>query len=127
MKKILVFSNGEKIGDGIIKIPLLNELKKRLPEYHITWVTNLGTTVFNNQLKNIASQYVDEIIEQVDLKPYFWKPISMNYDFKDRYFDYIFDTQKAVYRTIALKRIKCGAQGRNRTADTRIFSPLRLH
>ena len=27
MKSILVFSNGEKIGDGIIKLPLLNELK----------------------------------------------------------------------------------------------------
>ncbi len=108
MKKILVFSNGEKIGDGIIKLPLLNELKIRLPKYHITWLTNLGTTVFNNQLKNIAIQYVDEIIEQADINPYFWKPISYNYNFEDKYFDYIFDTQKAVYRTLALKRINCG-------------------
>ena len=28
MKSILVFSNGEKIGDGLIKLPLLPELKK---------------------------------------------------------------------------------------------------
>tara|TARA_B110001454_G_scaffold21665_1_gene20935 strand:- start:1250 stop:2224 length:975 start_codon:yes stop_codon:yes gene_type:complete len=108
MKKILIFSNGEKIGDGIIKLPLLNEVKKRLPEYHFTWVTNLGSTAFNSQLKNIAGQYIDKIIEKVNLNPYFWKPISINYNFKDEYFDYIFDTQKAVYRTIALKRIKCG-------------------
>ena len=27
-KRILVFSNGEKIGDGIIKLPLLYEIKK---------------------------------------------------------------------------------------------------
>ena len=27
IKKILVFSNGEKIGDGIIKLQLLHEIK----------------------------------------------------------------------------------------------------
>ena len=32
MKSILVFTNGEKIGDGLIKLPLLPELKKRLPD-----------------------------------------------------------------------------------------------
>ena len=34
-KKILVFSNGEKIGDGIIKLKLLHEIKIRLPEYKL--------------------------------------------------------------------------------------------
>ena len=34
-KKILVFSNGEKIGDGIIKLQLLHEIKTRLPEYKL--------------------------------------------------------------------------------------------
>ena len=108
MNKILLFSNGEKIGDAIIKLPLLNEIKRRLPNYHLTWVTNSGSTAYNNQLKNIANKYIDTIIEKVDLNPFFWKPISLKYDFKDEYFDYILDTQKAVYRTIALKRIKCG-------------------
>ena len=27
-KSILVFTNGEKLGDGIIKLPLLYEIKK---------------------------------------------------------------------------------------------------
>ena len=105
-KKILVFSNGEKIGDGIIKLPLLNEIKRRLPNYNLTWVTNLGKTVFNNELKNISKQYIDEIIEEVNLKPYFWMPISSKYNFSNRRYNFIFDTQKAFYRTFALKRIK---------------------
>ena len=63
-KKILVFSNGEKIGDGLIKLPLLNEIKRRLPEYKIVWMTNRGRTVYNNQLKNIAIKYIDQIIEK---------------------------------------------------------------
>jgi len=105
-KNILVFSNGEKIGDGIIKLPLLHEIKKRLPDYNLIWLTNLGTTVYNKELKNIANLYIDEIIEKVNLNPFFWKKISNKYDFSKRSFTYILDTQKAVYRTIALKRIK---------------------
>lgn len=106
-KNILVFTNGEKIGDGIIKLPLLNEIKRRLPDRQLIWMTNKGSTVYNNQLKNIASQFIDEIIEQADLKPFFWQKISNNYNFSNKKFEYIFDTQKAVLRTIALKRIKC--------------------
>jgi len=103
-KNILVFSNGEKIGDAIIKIPLLYEIKKRLPSYKLIWMAN-GTTVYNNKIKNFAEQYIDEIIECAKLKPFFWQNISNNYDLKNRKFRYIFDTQKTVIRTIALKRI----------------------
>jgi len=106
-KNILVFSNGEKIGDAIIKLPLLHEIKKRLPDYYLTWITNSGKTAYNNELKNIANKYINKIIEKVDLKPFFWKKISRRYNFKKIHYDYIFDTQKAVYRTIALKRINC--------------------
>ena len=106
-KKILVFSNGEKIGDGIIKLPLLHEIKKRLPDHELVWMTNKGETVYNNKLKIFASEYIDEIINQAELNPFFWKKISKNYDLENNFYDYIFDTQKALYRTIALKRIKC--------------------
>ncbi|MFL2510315.1 MAG: glycosyltransferase family 9 protein [Alphaproteobacteria bacterium] len=105
-KKILVFSNGEKIGDGIIKLPLLYEVKKRLPEYKLVWVTNKGSTAYSDKLKFIAEQYIDEIIEKADLSPFFWMKISKNYDFENTFYDYILDTQKSLYRTIALKRIK---------------------
>ena len=106
-KNILVFTNGEKIGDGIIKLPLLYEIKRRLPDRQLIWMTNKGSTVYNNQLKNIAGQFIDEIIEQADLKLFFWQKISNKYNFSNKKFEYIFDTQKAVLRTIALKRIKC--------------------
>lgn len=106
-KKILVFTNGEKIGDGLIKLPLLHEIKKRLPDVRLIWMTNKGTTVYKHQLKNIASKFIDEIIEQADLKPFFWQKISNKYDFTHKKFEYIFDTQKNVLRTIALKRISC--------------------
>ena len=106
-KSILVYSNGEKIGDGIIKLPLLHEIKRRLDSYKIIWMTDKGTTVYNSVLKNISDQYIDTIFEKTDLNPFFWKKISNNYNLNELKFDYILDTQKAVLRTLALKRIKC--------------------
>jgi len=106
MKNILFFSNGEKIGDGLIKLPFIYEVRKRFPNTQICWMTNEGNTVYNSRLKNIASQYIDIIYESVKLQPFFWKKISKKYKFEDVKFDCIFDTQKAVMRTIALKRIK---------------------
>ena len=47
MKKILVFSNGEKIGDGIIKLPLIKEIYKNYQDYEITWLAN-GNTVYTS-------------------------------------------------------------------------------
>ena len=106
-KSILVFSNGEKIGDGLIKLPLLYEIKRRLPDYKLIWMTNLGATVYNNQLKNIAGEFIDEIYEQANLSVFFWKKISDKYELNKSNFEYILDTQKAVIRTLALKRIQC--------------------
>ena len=106
-KSILVFTNGEKLGDGIIKLPLLHEIKKRLPNYLLIWMTNKGKTVYNGQLQSIAAQYIDKIIEQADLNPFFWQEISNSYNFQNKKYEYIFDTQKAIFRTVALKRITC--------------------
>ena len=105
-KKILVFSNGEKIGDGIIKLQLLHEIKTRLPDYKLYWLTNKGKTVYSSTLKFISSNYIDEILDQANLSRFFWNKISKKYNLESDFFDYILDTQKSVIRTIALKRIK---------------------
>jgi len=106
-KNFLVFSNGEKIGDAIIKLPLIYEIKKRFPDYRLIWLTNKEETAYNKQLKNLASLYIDEIIEKVDLNPFFWQKISNTYNFENKSYEYIFDTQKTIYRTLALRRIRC--------------------
>ena len=106
MKSILVFSNGEKIGDGIIKLPLLNELKKRLPNYKLYWMTDQGNTVYTSILKDIASMYIDFFFEKVHLNSIFSSKISKNINLESQYFDIIFDTQKSFLRTLSLKRIK---------------------
>ena len=106
MKKILVFSNGEKIGDGIIKLQLLYEIKLRLPNYKLYWITDTGKTVYSGILRKVAMNYIDFFYEEANLSPLFWKQISKKFDFRNEYFDYILDTQKSVFRTLAIKRIK---------------------
>ena len=124
-KNFLVFSNGEKIGDGIIKLHLLHEIKKRFPDHKLIWMTNKGNTVYNNQLKNIASFYIDDIIEIANLNPFFWNKISKNYNLNNVFYEYIFDTQKAIYRTVALKRIRC--KNFLSSAGNGLFSSFRLN
>ena len=103
-KYFLVFSNGEKIGDGIIKLTLLHEINRRFPDFAIIWVAN-GTTVYANKLKSISELYIHKVIENAKLSPFFWKKITNNKFLINYKFKYIFDTQKAVLRTIALKRL----------------------
>ena len=71
MKSILIFTNGEQIGDGLLKLPLLVELRKRLPDSIIYWMTDTGTTVYNNRLRNFASQYIEKIFEKAEITPFF--------------------------------------------------------
>ena len=79
-KSILVFSNGEKIGDGLIKLPLLHEIKRRFPNYELIWLTNIGSSAYNDRLKNIAFQYIDKVYEKAYLNIFFWNKISNKYN-----------------------------------------------
>ena len=106
MNSILVFSNGEKIGDGIIKLPLLNELKRRLPNHKLYWMTDKGNTVYKTVLKDLSSLYIDHFFEKVQFNSFFSRKISNKFNLEKEYFDIIFDTQKSVFRTLVLKKIK---------------------
>ena len=106
MKKVLIFSNGEQIGDGILKLPIVYQLKDRFPNYEIHWMTDTIYTEYNKRLKKFTSNHIDKIWEKAKLNPFFWKKISNVYNLNNEEFDIIIDTQKAVPRTIALKRLK---------------------
>ena len=106
MKSILVFSNGEKIGDGIIKLPLLNEIKRRLPNHSLYWMTDRGNTVYTTTLKELANKFIDKYFEKVNLNHFFSRKISNKFNLEKENFDIIFDTQKSVFRTMTLKKIK---------------------
>ena len=58
MKKVLIFSNGEQIGDGILKLQIVNQLKSRFPDFEIHWMTDKIYTEYNARLKKYTSDSV---------------------------------------------------------------------
>ena len=69
-------------------------------------MTDQGDTVYTSTLKIISSNYIDKFYEKVNLNYFFSNKISNKYELEKEYFDIIFDTQKSVFRTLTLKRIK---------------------
>ena len=108
MKKILIYSGQDQIGDAIIKLPFLYYLRKEFPSDKIIWMTQLGT-VYKKELSIFINDYIDEFYDNTNLNLAPWKKISYNYNLKSDNFDLIIDTQKSVRRTLALNRIssKC--------------------
>ena len=108
MKKILIYSGQDQIGDAIIKLPFLHYLRKEFPSDKIVWMTQLGT-VYKKELSIFINDYIDEFYDNTNLNLVPWKKISYNYNLENDNFDLIIDTQKSVRRTLALNRIssKC--------------------
>ena len=108
MKKILIYSGQDQIGDAIIKLPFLYYLRKEFPSDKIIWMTQLGT-VYKKELSIFINDYIDEFYDNTNLNLAPWKKISYNHNLENDNFDLIIDTQKSVRRTLALNRIssKC--------------------
>ena len=106
MKKILIFSQGEKLGDGIIKIPFIYDLKKNISSSVIYWVAN-GTTAYKSILNTFIKDKIDFIYEDLNIGIHtiyrsnkLFKELSMNE------YDLIIDTQKTFIKTFFLKKLK---------------------
>jgi ADP-heptose:LPS heptosyltransferase len=91
---ILVFTDGEIIGDGLIKLPLLKALRKAYPDSYIYWHTR-GPSVYATTLKPIADAYLNQVLQQSSLLE-LWK-------YK---FDLVIDTQKVFLRSLRLKLLR---------------------
>ena len=112
MKKILIYSGQDQIGDAIIKLPFLFYLREEFPNDEIIWMTYSGT-VYNKELSIFIKSYINKFYDNTKLNLAPWKKISNKYDLESKNFDLIIDTQKSVRKTQALKRIssKCFISG----------------
>ncbi len=98
---MLIYTEGEMIGDGIIILPFIAALKKALPDLHLTWLCERNS-VYTGALSELAEPLIDEIIELAP-ETLTWsggRAVTNN-----RKFDVIIDTQRRVKRTLCLKHI----------------------
>ena len=63
---ILIISNGELIGDGLVKLPFVRAFRREFPSAHITWLARNGC-VYANVLKDIIGNNIDEVITNTRL------------------------------------------------------------
>jgi ADP-heptose:LPS heptosyltransferase len=100
---ILVYSQGEVVGDGILKLSFLAALRRAWPRARLTWAT-AGPTVYTSLLEPIAGQLADEIkpglAEEVGWRAFLSPPLA------GRHFDLVIDTQTQVVRAMAVRQIR---------------------
>jgi ADP-heptose:LPS heptosyltransferase len=104
VKTVLVYSMGEVIGDGLIKLPFIAGLRAAFPDARIIWCAAKRETVYAGSLKAVVEGYVDEIIldgvtgdRPGDILPWI-KP------FGGRKFDLVIDTQENLRRSAVARR-----------------------
>jgi ADP-heptose:LPS heptosyltransferase len=104
VQSILIYSMGEVIGDGLIKLPFIAGLRAAFPDTRITWCAAKGETVYAGPLKAVTAGYIDEILTDgptgdaaLDVLPWV-KP------FGGRTFDLVIDTQENLRRSLVVRR-----------------------
>lgn len=103
-KKILIYVGLDLLGDALIKIPFLKNLKAIFPKSEITWVAGKGYSTMNSSLKPLSENLIDNFKEKLGLGEKWqelFKKSKINHEF-----DIIFDTQKRFLTTLILKKIK---------------------
>lgn len=104
VETVLIYSMGEVIGDGLIKLPFIAGLRAAFPRARISWCAAKGETVYTTALKGVVAGYVDEVILDGanGAKPLDSLPWSK--PFGGRRFDLVIDTQENLRRSGVARR-----------------------
>jgi ADP-heptose:LPS heptosyltransferase len=108
-QSVLIYSMGEVIGDGLIKLPFIASLKDAFPGASIHWCAAKGSTVYSTSLKPIVAGFIDEVIDSGVTGTKVSDLLLLKHPFDGRRFDVVIDTQTNVRRSLVVKRAR--AQG----------------
>ena len=104
VKTVLVYSMGEVIGDGLIKLPFIAGLRAAFPQARITWCAAKGDTVYAGPLKAVVAGYLDEILTEGPTGARALDALPWVKPFGGRTFDLVIDTQENLRRTVVARR-----------------------
>lgn len=103
---VLVYSMGEVIGDGLIKLPFVAGLRAAFPDARIAWCpakTDQGT-VYAKGLKPLVAGLIDEIVADGPTGVGAWDVLTAWKPFGGRTFDLVIDTQENPRRSLVARR-----------------------
>jgi ADP-heptose:LPS heptosyltransferase len=109
VKTVLIYSMGEVIGDGLIKLPFIAGLRAAFPDARISWCAAKGETVYTGPLKAVVAGYIDEVILEGANGAKALDSLPWSRPFGGREFDLVIDTQENLRRSGVARR---GAAGR---------------
>ena len=109
VQTVLIYSMGEVIGDGLIKLPFIAGLRAAFPDARISWCAAKGETVYTTALKGVVAGYVDEVILDGANGARPLDSLPWSRPFGGRKFDLVVDTQENLRRSGVARR---GAAGR---------------
>lgn len=109
VQTVLIYSMGEVIGDGLIKLPFIAGLRAAFPNARISWCAAKGETVYAGPLKAVVAGYVDEVILEGANGAKALDSLPWSKPFGGREFDLVIDTQENLRRSGVARR---GAAGR---------------
>ncbi|EJL32363.1 ADP-heptose:LPS heptosyltransferase [Caulobacter sp. AP07] len=104
VQTVLIYSMGEVIGDGLIKLPFIAGLRAAFPEARITWCAGKGETVYAGPLKGVVAGYVDEILTAGPTGAGMLDALPWVKPFGGRTFDLVIDTQENLRRSLVARR-----------------------
>lgn len=109
VQTVLIYSMGEVIGDGLIKLPFIAGLRAAFPDARISWCAAKGETVYAGPLKAVVAGYIDEVILDGANGARARDSLPWSRPFGGRKFDLVIDTQENLRRSGVARR---GASGR---------------
>ena len=104
LPSILVYSMGEVIGDGLIKLPFVAGLRRAFPDAHIAWAAAKGDTVYAGPLAGVIDGLIDEIVTAGPTGAGRFDGLPWVRPFGGRRFDLVIDTQENAVRTAVVRR-----------------------
>ena len=109
VQTVLIYSMGEVIGDGLIKLPFVAGLRAAFPEARISWCAAKGETVYAGPLKGVVAGYIDEVVVEGRNGARPLDSLPWSRPFGGRKFDVVVDTQENFGRSVVARR---GAKSR---------------
>ena len=104
IKKILVYTNGELLGDGLYKLDFINNLRSNFPKAKIFWLCGGEKTVYSKLLEPLSKNLIHKVIdikkEKISLIHFILKSYS-----KNNKYDVVIDTQSSILKTVIIKMI----------------------
>ncbi len=103
--ELMIYSFGEVLGDGLLKLPAIAAAREAFPDHRLVWCVATGQTVYESGLKALAAPLIDEILKP---RPGGDRPFDLAAakPFDGRRFEIVIDTQALLLPALFARRAR---------------------